>query len=330
MAKKDIIILYIDEIEKTKEAVLLIKVDLITGFLGSGKTTFIKLYAKYLIDKGLKISILENDYGAVNVDMMLLGELEGEACGLDMVAGACDADCHKRRFKTKLIAMGMSGYDRVIIEPSGVFDIDEFFDSLYEEPLDRWYEIGSVIAVVDANLESGLSESADYLLASQAAMAGKIVLSKAQQADEREIENTVSHIQTALGKVRCGRNIRGAVIGKDWSRFTDDDFTTIMNAGFSGESFVKRGTTDDSGFQSLYFMNKAYGTADIQEKTKAVFSDKSCGNVFRIKGFVKENGSWFELNATKQNTALKPIAKGQEIIIVIGEKLDKSVISRYF
>lgn len=56
----------------------MVKIDLITGFLGSGKTTFIKKYAKHLIDKGDNIRILENDYGAVNVDMMLLKDLEGE------------------------------------------------------------------------------------------------------------------------------------------------------------------------------------------------------------------------------------------------------------
>ena len=50
----------------------MVKVDLITGFLGSGKTTFIRKYAQYLMDAGNNIGILENDYGAVNVDMMLL------------------------------------------------------------------------------------------------------------------------------------------------------------------------------------------------------------------------------------------------------------------
>ena len=50
----------------------MVKIDLITGFLGSGKTTFIKKYATYLMRKGLNIGILENDHGAVNVDMMLL------------------------------------------------------------------------------------------------------------------------------------------------------------------------------------------------------------------------------------------------------------------
>ena len=57
------------------------------------------------------------------MDMMLLRELEGENCELEMVAGGCDKDCYRRRFKTKLIAMGMCGYDRVLIEPSGIFDV---------------------------------------------------------------------------------------------------------------------------------------------------------------------------------------------------------------
>lgn len=47
------------------------KVDLITGFLGSGKTTFLNLYAGWLLDQGQKIGIIENDFGAVNVDMQI-------------------------------------------------------------------------------------------------------------------------------------------------------------------------------------------------------------------------------------------------------------------
>ena len=43
----------------------MVKVDLITGFLGSGKTTFIKKYAAWLMKKGLNIGILENDFRRV-------------------------------------------------------------------------------------------------------------------------------------------------------------------------------------------------------------------------------------------------------------------------
>ena len=139
----------------------MVKIDLITGFLGAGKTTFIKEYASYLLRQGLNIGILQ-----------------GEKCELEMISGGCDKETHRRRFKTKLISMAMCGYDRVIVEPSGIYDVDEFFDGLREEPLDRWYEIGSVITIVDAGLEENLSDQAEYLLGSEAADAGVIVLSR--------------------------------------------------------------------------------------------------------------------------------------------------------
>lgn len=184
----------------------MIKVDLITGFLGSGKTTFIKKYVRYLLDKGEKVGIIENDYGAINVDMLLLSKEFGDECGMEMVVAA-DPDCHRRRFKTKLIAMGMDGvnegkYDRIIVEPSGIYDVDEFFDILYEEPLDRFYEIGNVIAIVDAGLSDELSKESDYLLVSQIAEAGMVVFSKVEGGD---VENVIVHMNRALEKFKCGR-----------------------------------------------------------------------------------------------------------------------------
>lgn len=173
----------------------MVTIDLITGFLGSGKTTFIKRYAKYLMDQGLNIGILENDFGAVNVDMLLLQELMGDKCELEMIAGGCDRETHRRRFRTKLIAMGMCGYDRVLVEPSGVYDVDEFFDVLRDEPLDRWYKIGNVITVVNAKLEPELSEMSEYLLASEAAHAGVVVLSRAEEATEEEMQATITRTE---------------------------------------------------------------------------------------------------------------------------------------
>ena len=307
----------------------MIRVDLITGFLGSGKTTFIKKYAQYLLKSGKRLGILENDYGAVNVDMMLLQELEGDNCRLEAVAGACDADCHRRRFKTKLIALGMSGYDRVLIEPSGIFDVDEFFDSLYEPPLDNWYEIGNVIAVVDASLESELSDNSEYLLASQIANAGKIILSKSQFASEEEIENTIFHLNCVMQKLGCERRFDKEIVRKPWNELTDADFDDILNCGYVAENYVKSLTNHDGAYQSLYFMNTKLGADEIKRRVSRIFDDKACGNVFRVKGFINDDG-WFELNATRQNLTLAPIDKGQEIIIVIGEQLDKDRIEQIF
>lgn len=108
----------------------MVQVDLITGFLGSGKTTFLRRYVQYLVAQGHSVCILENDFGAVNVDAMLLQDLIGEHCDIETISGGCDCDTHQRRMRTKLISMAMRGFDRVVIEPSGIFDVDEFYDIL--------------------------------------------------------------------------------------------------------------------------------------------------------------------------------------------------------
>ena len=305
----------------------MVKIDLITGFLGSGKTTFIKKYARYLLDQGLNIGILENDFGAVNVDMMLLKDLEGDHCELEMVSGGCDADCHRRRFKTKLIAMGMCGYDRVIVEPSGIFDMDEFFDILREEPLEQWYEIGSVIAVVDAGLDCGQSEAADYLLASEAAGAGCIVLSKVKSVSTEQTEEVKAHLEQAMKKVGCRRSLFGHIIASDWEQFTEEDYQRLMNCGYEPASYRK--TDAAAAFDSLFFMNLELTAEELKERTARLFEEPGCGHILRVKGFVKaEGGRWLELNATRREQTLAVSPDGQEVLIVIGEQLSKETIGR--
>ena len=226
------------------------------------------------MDQGYNIGILENDFGAVNEDMMLLRELEGEQCELEMVAGGCDKDCHRRRFKTKLIAMGMCGYDRVLIEPSGIFDMDEFFDALHEEPLDRWYQIGNVIAVVDAGLDEKMSEEADYILASEVADAGCIVLSKTQEASEKYIENTVKHLNRALEAVHCKRKFgEDEIIRKDWEQFETEDFERILNSGYIAEDYEKMSLDEKEVFKSLYFMDLEISREELRDAAQKIMQD---------------------------------------------------------
>ncbi len=305
------------------------KVDLITGFLGSGKTTFLKLYVKYLLKKSEKIGIIENDYGAVNVDMMLLSELSDLGCEVETIAGACDLDCHKRRFKTKLIALGMQKLDRVVIEPSGIFDVDEFFDILHEEPLDSWYEIGSVIAVADALELSALSKESSYLLASQTANAGAVVLSKTQFSDENKINEKIRQINEALKAVNCSKKLGDNVIKKNWSDFTDDDFEKIESCGYELFDYTKNALPSNA-YSSLYFMNNDINPLEIREISHKLFSGKEYGSIFRIKGFLKQDENWLELNATEKQFELSPKDNGQDIIIVIGENLNEEKIKEVF
>ena len=309
----------------------MIKIDLITGFLGARKTTFIKKYAKSLMDAGNHICILENDYGAVNVDMMLLQELEGDQCELEMVAGGCDPDCHRRRFKTKLIAMGMCGYDRVLIEPSGIFDVDEFFDVLCEEPLDRWYEIGNVIAIVDARLEENLSEKSNYLLASEVANAGMVIFSKSQEATDEDRKRNAAHLNRAMEQVRCRRRFGEEVLCKPWDSLTDEDWKAISSCGYVLESYEKSVLEDEHGYSSVYFMDIQMTVQELRSRVESLMAASDCGNIVRVKGFMTaEDGTWIELNATRQTITIRHIEKGQNVIIVIGEGLIKDKISAFW
>lgn len=284
-----------------------------------------------MMDCGYHICILENDYGAVNVDMMLLQDLEGDQCELEMVAGGCDPDCHGRRFKTKLISMGMCGYDRVLIEPSGIFDVDEFFDVLHEEPLDRWYEIGNVIAIVDAKLEEGLSEKSDYLLASEVANAGMVIFSKSQEASDEDMKKTAAHLNRAMERVRCGRRFREEIFSKPWDSLTAEDWKAISGCGYLPEDYEKSVFEDEHGYSSLYFMNVHMDIHKLRSRVEKLMADPDCGNIVRVKGFMKaEDGAWIELNATHQTITIEPIEKGQEIMIVIGEALAEDKISAFW
>ena len=306
------------------------KIDLITGLLGSGKTTFLRCYARHLLDKGERIAILENDFGAVNVDMVMLQDLKGENCQLEMIAGGCDADCHRRRFKTQLISLGMQHVDRVIMEPSGIFDMDEFFDTLHESPLDRWFEIGSVLTVVDAQTEDELPPQMEYLFASEAACAGKLVLSKQQGAPEQEIGRILTHLNRALQEIRCDRQFTPAqVFAKDWAQLTDEDFAALMTAGYRGSSYVKRYRPEDIQSGVHYFLHVAIPEEQIRPVIGEILADPACGQIFRLKGSLPAENGWYRINAAKGKLEIDTVPDGQAVLIVIGDELHREVIDRH-
>lgn len=311
--------------------IYMIQIDLITGFLGSGKTTFIRQYAKFLMEQGKNIGILENDFGAVNVDAMLLQDILGDNCTLEMVAGGCDDDCHKRRFKTKLIAMGMCGYDRILVEPSGIFDMDEFFDALHENPLDRWYEIGNVITIIDAGLEENLSDESCYILASQASQAGTILFSHTSEVPIGKTNSTLDYVNACIKALNCDYKAKPLIIKKNWKDLQADDYEAILSSGYNSADYTKFWSDCKKTYDSLYFMNMDFTEDFIKKSCKKILSDKSCGNVFRIKGFQKlDTDNWISINATHKAIDITPIKNGQSILIVIGENLNQSEIEKYW
>ena len=293
----------------------MVKIDLVTGFLGSGKTTFIKRYAKYLIDKGESLCILENDFGAINVDMMFLDDLD---CGKEMISGACDYDCHLRRFKTKLIQIAMMGYTRVIVEPSGIYDTDEFFDCLREDPLDRLYEIGNIFCIYDIDTKD-LSYESKYILTSESSVCGKLIISK------RENNNLVdlNYINSIIKEFNCNR-----IFTNEDTVYTDNlDFDKLINSGYKSYDHIKIPVNFDNNYDSIYFLDSNIKIDFLLSKKEKLFNNKEYGNIVRIKGFIYENNKWNKVNLTDKINEIEPILNGHKVIIIIGENLNKVLIN---
>ena len=123
------------------------KIQLISGFLGAGKTTFLKRFISYLKKSNKKICVLEFDFGAINVDTLILYNYDNQI-DIESITVNNDYDSYLRRLKTKLIAIGMKHYDYLLIEPSGIFNPNDLLDILYEEPINNWFELDNVINIV--------------------------------------------------------------------------------------------------------------------------------------------------------------------------------------
>ena len=334
----------------------MIKIDLVTGFLGSGKTTFLKKYAEHLVSQGFQVGIIENDFGAVNIDMLMLQDLLGDKIDVEQIVGGSVVTDWKRRFRTKLISMAMRGFNRILVEPSGIYDVDAFFDVLGEEPIDTWYEVGNIITILDARLEEGLSRQEEYLMVSQSANAGKIILSKVQTAKREDLFRTVAHLNRIMQEFKCPRrfllpidsaeeseplfkNLTAAtdadpsavLLCKAWEDFTSKDYESISRCGWVRADHEKLWFDPKKSFSSLFFMHVKLTREELEDALKKLLSAADLGTVFRVKGYLPlPEGDWLQINATPAQTILQRVPLGQEILIVIGQDLNEASIRPFF
>jgi G3E family GTPase len=309
----------------------MIKLDLITGFLGAGKTTFLKQYAKYLLGKDERICIIENDFGAINIDRVLLQDLEGDNCNLEMIVGGDGAEAHKRRLKTKLISMAMLGYNRVIIEPSGVFDVDEFFDLVYEEPLDRWYEIGNVIAILDPGVVKSLSVSSKKVLVSELAQAGAVLISRSEEYSKQIKDEAIEIVDQAMLELGCQHDLKEKlVMDKSFKSLDDTDYGRIIKCGFKQNSHKKVTTLGMDEYQTVFYFDFTMDSDKLKNALTELLNDNCCGNIHRVKGVVNTGeGNMVEINSTRYGMTTKPVNSERAILIVIGEDINVNELEKY-
>ena len=103
-----------------------------------------------------------------------------------------------------------------------------------------------------------------------------------------------------------------------------EDFAAIDRCGCRQASCEKLHFDEHRAFGSAYFLELGLSCQQLEQNIPALFTDPACGHVLRAKGFVQDENGWVELNATAAGQTLAPIPQGQDVLIVIGEGLDKA------
>ena len=187
-----------------------------------------------------------------------------------------------------------------------------------------------MLAIVDARLDPDLSPASRYLLATEAAGAGKIILSKLSEDTQNDvIGQTLAVLNQAMEELQCTRRVAypADVLAKPWDQLEDTDFQMLEAAGYRHVSFLKKAVAEEDAYQSLFYMHYETTPEDLQARVLKLLADPAAGHVLRIKGF----SSGLELNVTKDERHFRPLSvPTEDVIIVIGEGLRKDIVAGYF
>ena len=299
------------------------KIQLISGFLGAGKTTFLKRFISYLKKSNKKICVLEFDFGAINVDTLILYNYDNQI-DIESITVNNDYDSYLRRLKTKLIAIGMKHYDYLLIEPSGIFNPNDLLDLLYEEPINNWFELDNVINIVDPTYLS-LDDISTNIFINQIKYAGSIILNK---FDESNVDSKNTFIDYCFKyNIKFKDN---QILLKNINNLDDYDFDIILNNKYLLQDIKISSINVNDNYQTIYLLNIPIELNELLKITDKLINTNKYGNIIRIKGFIKHNNQYVEINKTKQQTNIENKEYGQQLLIIIGQNLHTNEINSLF
>ncbi|MBR6514126.1 MAG: hypothetical protein IKT46_04745 [Clostridia bacterium] len=233
-------------------------IDLITGFLGAGKTTFIRKYCRYLDSIGISYAVIENEYGTKGIDLRIL---QADGITTDELFGGCICCTLKVGFHDMLYTLS-DKVDRIIVEPSGVYDVSQFFDVLSSEALDGRCKVGNIISVVDPTRLDSLDDLSCEMLKRQVMCAGGVIFS-----------------------MDCDRSylpMLESITGSKVDLIDYNDLEALSVCGYFDVS-MERELTHSAGYLSTVV--KPLPCEDMEERILKLFSDSNVGRVLRVKGF---------------------------------------------
>lgn len=168
------------------------KIDVVSGFLGAGKTTLIKKLLKEALD-GSKTVLIENEFGEIGIDGGFLKEAGIEIKEMNSGCICCSL---VGDFGTSLKEV-ISTYapERILIEPSGVGKLSDVLKAVENVAGDLDVEINSAVAVVDASKCKMYMKNFGEFFSNQIEYAGTIILSRTDKVDQAKLNACVEMIR---------------------------------------------------------------------------------------------------------------------------------------
>lgn len=173
------------------------KVDIISGFLGAGKTTLIK---KLLEENSMneKLVIIENEFGEIGIDGILL-----KKSGIEIreINSGCICCSLAGDFESSILEVVQKlKPERIMIEPSGVGKLSEVIKACESSRLKELIQINMVVTVVDSlKYEMYLSNFGEFF-ENQIKHARTVVLSRTQKVPGEKLESLAASIRKLNGK----------------------------------------------------------------------------------------------------------------------------------
>ncbi|MEM9404114.1 MAG: GTP-binding protein [Pseudomonadota bacterium] len=161
-----------------------IPVTVLTGFLGSGKTTLLNRILSE--DHGLRIAVIENEFGEIGIDQDLVINAEEEVFEMNNGCICCNVRGDLIRILAEL-ADRRDQFDRIVLETTGMADpapVAQTF--LVQDDVQEFYEIDGIITLVDSkHVGQHLDDETDEVLA-QVAFADRIIVNKIDLITDEE------------------------------------------------------------------------------------------------------------------------------------------------
>ena len=194
------------------------KVDIISGFLGAGKTTFIKeLISKAYKDE--KTVLIENEFGEIGIDSRFM---QNSGIEVTEMNSGCICCTLVGDFAKSLKQVSDEFHpDRIIIEPSGVGKLSDVAKAVIDMQDEAGVEIESLITVADGKKAKMYMKNFGEFYNDQLEHAGVIVISRTQDMDEKALAECVELLRE--------KNHDAAIITTPWEDLSGD----MINAALS-------------------------------------------------------------------------------------------------